>query len=36
MEKQILYFFWMQNRPNMGVYIVCTLSKNFALALEIG
>ena len=33
-KKQTLCFFWMQNRPNIGVCIVRNISNIFALALE--
>ena len=33
-KNQTLCFFWMQNRPNIGVYIVRTISNIFALALK--
>ena len=33
-KNQTLCFFWMQNRPNIGIYTVPTISKIFALALE--
>ena len=33
-KNQTLCFFWLQNRPNIGVSIVCTISNIFVLALE--
>ena len=33
-KDESLCFFWMQNRPNVGVYIVRTISDIFSLALE--
>ena len=33
-KKQSLCFFWMQNRPNIGVSIVRAISNVFALALK--
>ena len=33
-KNQTLCFFWMQNRPNLGVCIVHTVSNIFALVME--